>query len=142
MYLLRTVLGVGIGPTSIFRLLRSRMFPRRSFVAKDRRHICTLAKRNNSSNGVVSDSAHLTSANGRMLLEHFMAAMPNSTVRNSLFHAEVPISKTPAGTMSQFVTKRGELSFLQKTLLKVSESFGLQVGSWARWTWTEQCHTY
>lgn len=108
-----TVLDLGTGPSCIYALLGTRLYPKWFFIATDTDPIAIdWARRNVEANDLRKIKVLHTLSEGKLLPPEVVAAQPSLTVCNPPFHSELPDTTAPAGSQNQLVTQGGEYSFL------------------------------
>lgn len=109
----RVVVDIGTGPSCIYALLGTRLFPEWSFVATDTDPVAIeSARRNVEDNDLGKVTVLLTLSEGKLLPSEIASLKPSLTVCNPPFHAELPDTAAPAGSQSQLVTEGGEYAFV------------------------------
>lgn len=107
-------LDIGTGPSCIYPLLGSRLFPKWKFIATDTDAVAVnYAKQNVHENGLVSRiDVVATRAGDPMLDKTYWQTTPQLVVCNPPFHETMPQTEHPAGTAAQLATAGGEYAFL------------------------------
>lgn len=110
-----TVLDIGTGPSCIYPLLGTKLFPSWKFVATDvDEEAIRSARQNCAENNIDSVLIIKTKSNEKFFNSHVQDAKPALTVCNPPFHSKRSENLAPAGTDSQLITNGGEYAFVCK----------------------------
>lgn len=110
---------IGTGPSCIYAMLGSRLFPKWTFIATDTDpDAVQSARRNCTENQLRCIRVLQMEQDGELLSAEIQAARPSLTVCNPPFHAEVPVKENRAGTAAQLATVGGEKALIQKLAME------------------------
>lgn len=110
-----TVLDIGTGPSCIYPILGSRLFPSWKFIATDIDDEAIRSARQNCTNNKLSNITVLkTSSNKELFSAESRSEKPLLTVCNPPFFSHLDSQHDPAGTHSQLLTDGGEYAFVRK----------------------------
>lgn len=112
------VLDIGTGPSCIYPMLGSRMFPNWSFIGSDSDHIAVEAARQNCRQNSLSSIEVVQSESNSFFPEAILEQKPVLTLCNPPFHETLPQTKDLAGTEAQLKTSGGELTFLRNMAME------------------------
>ncbi|PXF49469.1 Ribosomal RNA large subunit methyltransferase F [Gracilariopsis chorda] len=110
-----TVLDIGTGPSCIYPILGTRLFPSWKFIATDIDDEAIRSARENCNNNNLNNITVLkTVSNDQLFSEEIRNEKPLLTVCNPPFFSQLYSHDDPAGTHSQLLTDGGEYAFLRK----------------------------
>lgn len=123
-----SVLDIGTGPSCIYPMLGTRLFPTWTFVATDTDpQAVQSARRNVSANALHTITILQTEKSGPVFSSRVERTAPSLTVCNPPFHDTHYSREEVVGTPNQLVTEGGELAFICRM---ATESTSLSSVSW------------